>query len=151
MLPIKKSTLVGTISTGIDYEVSFDLKLKGAIAGWGSIVHFTATGADSDKYGCRIPGIWTYPNDPALAVASGHEADKNNDSKVRAPELNKEVRVRVRVQGTARTVWFDDEKVLDEPTKMGTRQAHEGVQVYVGDPWYEPAHATIADLTMTSP
>ena len=25
------------------------------------------------------------------------------------------------------------------------------VHVYAADPWYEPAHATVADLTMTSP
>ena len=33
--------------------------------------------------------------------------------------------VRVRVQGSARTVWFDGEKVVDQPETMGARQAFE--------------------------
>jgi outer membrane protein OmpA-like peptidoglycan-associated protein len=137
---------VGTIRTGIDYEVSFDLKLHGSVADWGSIVHFTATGANCDGYGSRIPGIWTNPGQTTLHTSSGHEGNGNDNRSTRALIIDSEVKVRLRVQGTACTVWFDGEKVLDEPTMMGKRQEHEDVKVYVGDPWYEPANGELRNL-----
>jgi hypothetical protein len=148
--PIKRDTLVGRIRTGIDHEVSFDLKLHGSVVDCGSIVHFTATGADSDGYGSRIPGIWTDPGQTTLRVSSGHEGNGNDIRSTRALTIDSEVKVRLRVQGTACTVWFDDEKVLDEPTMMGMRQEHEGVKVYVGDPWYESANGELCNLQYTN-
>jgi hypothetical protein len=149
--PIAKNTLVGTIRTAVDYEVSFELKLLGTIEGYGSIVHFT-TDADGNKYGDRVPGVWTWSgHKKALCLADGHEG--NHNDYVQTPELTigEAVTVRMRVQGSARTVWFGDETVVDEPAKLGgARPAQEGVKVYIGDPWYEPANALIRNLRYAS-
>jgi len=146
--PIKKNTLVGTICTAVDYEVSFDLKLLGAVGGYGSIVHFTATAKNGIFNGCRIPGIWTNPSATTLLVVAGHQANHNPCATTsRALHNGEEVTVRVRVQGTALTVWFGDEKVHEG--QMGARQSYDNAKVYVGDPWYEPANAELRNLRYT--
>jgi hypothetical protein len=112
-------------------------------------VHFT-TGGDHGKYGDCVPGIWTCPNKTTLHLSDGYEGKHHNTVNA-SPDLdiNKEVVVRLRVQGSARTVWFGDKKVVDRPAEMGARQAFENVKVYIGDPWHEPANAQIRNLRYT--
>jgi hypothetical protein len=94
--------------------------------------------------------MWTDPGQTTLRVSSGHEGNGNDIRSTRALTIDVEVKVRLRVQGTACTVWFDDEKVLDEPTMMGIRHEHEDVKVYVGDPWSESADGKLRNLQYTN-
>ena len=57
--------------------------------------------------------------------------------------------IRIAVRERSIVVYIDGVRKCQEP--RAERQKLSNVHVYAADPWYEPAHATIADLTMTSP
>ena len=115
-----------------DYELRFRFILRGTIGGWGSVVHFTASGDDSHwlPYGQRIPRIFVAPNSQKLCVVAGHEGNWNYHKYTRGLEIGAPVDVRVRLSGSTYEVFFGDQRVLG-PSVHGARPSRS-VSVYLG-------------------
>ena len=119
-------------TTAEDYELRFRFILRGTIGGWGSVVHFTASGDDSHwlPYGQRIPRIFVAPNSQKLCVVAGHGGNWNYHKYTRDLEIGAPVDVRVRLSGSTYEVFFGDQRVLG-PSVHGARPSRS-VSVYLG-------------------
>merc|ERR1712032_173930 len=124
---IKKGTKLKSMDIPLDYEIGLDITPGKKINNnWANIVHFTATGKDCCGYGSRIPGVWFWPKTRKLLVVDGHTKNGNSHT----------------------GEWKCDDKLLtlQANKKYKLRMVFKNVQVYVGDPWYAPANAKVANL-----
>ena len=154
--PIKKNTKLENVDTiPLDYEIGLDItpndKLKKRYT---NIVHFTATGNNHGSYGDRIPGVWFAPNSRKLYVVDGHTADFNSDSitggwkchdKLLTLQPNKKYRLRMVFKPKTLSVYVNGRAACTNVPRAG-RKVFKNVQVYVGDPWSNPANAEVANL-----
>jgi hypothetical protein len=60
-----------------NYRITFDITPRGKLSDWGSIIHFTDSGADNDTPGNRMPAIWTNKNSYLLYVRTGTVGQKD--------------------------------------------------------------------------
>ena len=143
--------LHAVVNLQLDYTVSFTLTPEyDTVESWSSIVHFTATGNDCCSYGDRAPAVWFYPGQHRLHIIDGQPSVGNDECVIRDElQPNRPYAIRIAVHERSVAVSIDGVQKCQEPRTE--RQKLSNVHVYASDPWYEPAHATIADLTMTSP
>ena len=150
---ITKATKLSSISIPLDYEVGLDITpTTGLEGGWGSIVHFTATGTDCCDYGSRIPGVWFHPGTRKLLVVDGHTENGNShtdqwdcDDAVLTLQPNVQYRLKMVFMHKSVSVYVND-KVACANIPRVDRQVWSDVAVYVGDPWYNPAKASVKNL-----
>ena len=150
---LKKNTKLKAMDIPLDYEIGLDITPNDKLEkDWGSIVHFTATGTNCCDYGSRIPGVWFYPNTRKLLVVDGHTKEGNShtgqwkcDDKLLTLEANKKYRLRM-VFTPKKVSVFVNNKAACTDIPREDRKVFKNVQVYVGDPWYNPAQATVGNL-----
>jgi hypothetical protein len=70
-----RGQLLANVTIPLNYEINMDISIAPGTAfnqGWGSLVHFTATGNDGGSHsavlGDRIPAIWFRPRSFSLYV-----------------------------------------------------------------------------------
>ena len=119
---------------------------------WANIIHFSATGTNCCEYGSRIPGVWFYPGTRRLHVVDGHTKEGNSndgqwkcDTKLLTLAANKKHRVKMVFTRKTVSVWVNNKAACTNIPRED-RKVFKNVQVYVGDPWYAPAQATVANL-----
>ena len=150
---IKKGTKLKSMDIPLDYEIGLDITPNNKIEkGWSNIVHFTATGTDCCAYGSRIPGVWFWPGTRRLHVVDGHTANGNShegqwkcDTKVLTLQANKKYSLRLVLRLKTVSVYVNG-KAACTNIPRSDRRVFKNVQVYVGDPWYAPANAKVANL-----
>ena len=149
-LVLKRNRLWKTLRTwGLSWVVSFQIKLRGVIRNWGSIIHFT-TGRDNGRYGYRIPAIWTIPGQRRIHFTSGISGHVNYIFNTkRGLPLNRWVSLKVtqrQVKGGRfrYTIYVNGRQVF---TIINTKPRNfRNVKVYVSDPWYPAANGVIRRL-----
>ena len=155
---IKWNTKLNPLDIPLDYEIGLDITPNDKIdKDWASIVHFTATDTDCCEYGSRIPGVWFSPGTRKLFVVDGHTKNGNSnvaewdcDDSVLTLQANKKYRLKMVLLRKTVSVWVNN-KVACANFPREDRQVFKNVQVYVGDPWFYPAHATVENLYFKSP
>ena len=151
--PIKQNTTLEPLDFPLGYEIGLDITPNDDIEkDWGSILHFTATGTDCCEYGSRIPGVWFYPGTRRLHVVDGHTKEGNSndgqwkcDTKLLTLEANKKYRLKMVFKRKKVSVFVNNKAACTDIPRED-RKVFKNVDVYVGDPWYAPAHATVENL-----
>ena len=141
---------MATVPTwGKDWKVSFNLKLTGKIGNrWGSIIHFT-TGGNNNKYGNRIPAVWTIPGKTSLHFCSAINGNKNKYFNSRPIKLNRFVKIRieqkyVKPKHHRYSVYLNGKRIYTVINKVA--RVFKNVKIYAGDPWYNPAKGFITNF-----
>merc|ERR1712037_920353 len=150
---IKKGTKLKSMNIPLDYEIGLDITPNNKIEkNWANIVHFTATGKDCCGYGSRIPGVWFWPGTRKLLVVDGHTKNGNShtgewkcDDKLLTLQANKKYRLRMVFKRKKVSVMVNGQSACKNIPRSD-RKVFKNVQVYVGDPWYAPANAKVANL-----
>ena len=150
---ITQGTQLANIDIPLDYEIGLDITPTTSLeSGWGSIVHFTATGSNCCNYGDRIPGVWFWPNTRKLLVVDGHTDNGNShtdewgcDDSVLTLEPNVNYRLRMVFNLYSVSVYVNDQVACDNIPRVD-RQVWPNTLVYVGDPWHAPAQASVQNL-----
>ena len=143
----RHNQLVGYVDIDETFRVEFDLVVHGKKTEYyGSILHI----GNDDKE--RIPGIWLQPNSLRLHVRMSDEADYNQGYDPHE-ELVPDKKYTVKIEGDEETVKYyliegDEKTVTFYLVKRGHMQ-RDNRPVYVGDPWYEPADATVSNLKIS--
>jgi len=125
-----------------DYTLSFDIIVKGTVPDWGSIFHVTKDGnylAPPGNY-FRAPGIWFHPNETAILI---NYTDNNDIWKTDQIPLNKKVNFNLTVAGSQITLVLNGKTYTQGAIPRATGY---GFKIYMSDPWYPAANATILDL-----
>ena len=146
------STQIEYVNLPLDYEIGLDITPGPNIIGdWSSIVHFTATNTNCCDYGSRIPGVWFWPGTRKILVVDGHGANGNahtgewgcDDSIL---TLDEGTKYRLQMIMSVEVVQILVDGALACQSTREDRSAMEGVAVYMADPWYRTADATVANL-----
>ena len=141
------------MSIPLEYEIGLDITPSNAIEkGWGSILHFTATGADCCGYGSRIPGVWFWPGTRRILLSDGHTSNGNShtgqwkcDDNVLTLQPN--INYRLRMVFKAKTVsLYVNGQMACATEPRADRKVFKNVAVYAADPFYAPAKATVQNL-----
>lgn len=123
-----------------DYTLSFDIIVRGTVSDWGSMFHVTP-GEDWGYNGQRSPGIWFWPNETAVHVV--FEKNSGGISKTDPLPLNKKVNFNLTVSGNKVTLVLNGKTYTQDATPRATGY---GFKIYMSDPWYPSANATILNL-----
>ena len=149
---IKRNTKLQPLDIPLDYEIGLDITPNDKTENtWSSIVRFTATDKECCEYGSRIPGVWFYAHDRRLSVVDGHTGDGNSDvnsvcdPNVMTLQANKKHRLKMVFTRKTVSVWVNNKAACTNICRED-RQVFKNVQVYVGDRWWPPAHATVENL-----
>ena len=103
--------------------------------------------------GDRIPGLWFKKNSGTVLLAQGSaynldtESYKYEDglSSVELP-AGEWTTVKVVAAGHHTTMYFNGTEVLALDTNNQTRHPHDNTKVYLSDPWYQPAPASVKNF-----
>lgn len=132
------------ISLALNYEVGFTVIPHGASPGWHNLIHFNADGTDYGHPGSRVPGVWFYPNSTRMHTVDGGDTNANyNDYCDRPQQLPIGVPTAVRILMLSNQVWIYMNGTLACTEVRHGRQLWTNVTVYVSDPWYPAALATV--------
>ena len=146
---VQGTQLMDDLNVTLNYEIGLDITPGSAInIDWASIIHFTATGTDCCAYGSRVPGVWFWPGTRKLYVVDGNRANGNLDSNLwtcsddlMTMQENVVTNLKLVMTETSANVYVDG--VIACNVRRGDRDAHTGVTVFAGDPWYDAADAVV--------
>jgi hypothetical protein len=143
---LRQGQIVGTVANMPkgDYTLSFTITLRGTVGNWGSIIHVTNAG-NCCGFGERAPAIWTFPGGTTLHIVFGDATDGNwrIDSTNPLP-IGRPVNVSITAKGSSITATIGSETYRrTQPTRRPTGNNYN---IYMADPWYEPANAAIDDF-----
>jgi hypothetical protein len=132
-----------------DYTIAFTINPSiTQNEGWGSIIHFSATGSNCCNYGDRVPAVWFRPGTRELYIIDGQPTNGDDACDVANPVTpNTDTRVEIAVHQLQVTVKVNGAIVCQEARQ--DRAIFPTVHVYASDPWHEPALATLSDFIMT--
>jgi len=144
-ITLQRGQIVGSVNIPRgDYTLSFTITMRGTVGDWGSIIHVTK-GANCCNSGDRAPGIWTSPGGTTLHIVFGDETDGNwrIDSTNPLP-IGQPVNVSITAQGSSVSATIGNKTYSrTQPTRRPTGNNYN---IYMSDPWYEPANATIENI-----
>jgi hypothetical protein len=157
---IQKGNKIGKITgTTRNYILTFDITPLGTTGGWGSILHFTYTDKDCCSPGDRAPGIWFGPGNTRLHIRMGDTTDGNWGIDTDSLPMNVTSKVQIRCIDNNPKITVGSAETYESPESWRFWPSYDAVQpgqrpdpagrpliIYAGDPWYEPAKATIANL-----
>ena len=114
--------------------------------------HTTATGNNCCNYGDRIPGLWFWPGTRKVLLVDGHTADGNShtgqwkcDDKLLTLQPNKNYRLRMVFKLKFVSLYVNGAVACKEIPRVD-RKEFKDVQVYMSDPWHNPAKASVKNL-----
>jgi len=134
-----------TFTTAAEYELSFDINPYGTTDVWSSVIHFTASGENCCEYGDRIPAIWFYADTTRLHIIGGTNSSGNaNFNPVYELPMNQWTTIRLRTVDDEGRIYYNDTYMGSISTDQ--RLPHDDVQVWMADPWHEPARAWLRNV-----
>ena len=134
----------------VNIEIGFIIKPSTAtVDGWSNILHFT-TGKNCCGYGSRVPAVWFSPKSHTLVVSSGHGKNGNYynwecNKNLLTLSPNQDYRVKLVLQEKHINVYVNDQQACSNIPR-GDVKPLRNVQVYLSDPWYPAAKATVKDF-----
>jgi len=141
--PSKGNIVASNYAIYSDYLLSFDITPNGIVSKFASIIHFNANGGDCCNLGNRSPGIWLWPGNLKLHVRIGDSTSGNWGIDSDGLQLNTKSHVEVRCKGTDVTVTVDSGVTnMRQPTYRFSGTGN----VYMGNPWYDPANALVENV-----
>mmetsp|Transcript_13869 Transcript_13869/g.20258 ORF Transcript_13869/g.20258 Transcript_13869/m.20258 type:complete len:1374 (+) Transcript_13869:108-4229(+) len=136
---LSRGNLVGTvISPPTDYRLHFFITPT-KHSHCDNIIHFTADGDYGP--GFRVPAIWFCSG---FYVAFGDSQNHNRVWRSGRPTLNVETEFELVVAGSRAKIFLDS--VLVHQSHVYPRMQLDHLDVYLGDPWFNPAKATVRDV-----
>ena len=129
--------------------------------------------ANCCSYGSRIPAVWFWPSTRKILVVDGHGDNGNShtgqwgcDDNLLTLDVGETYRLKMVMAAELVTIYINDEpackshhrsllrfgpRPLSDILRTGTadradRQVWTDVNVYMADPWYRTADATVANL-----
>jgi len=153
--PIKKGQLLKDgYATSQEFELSFDLTAHslptqaGKQSSQRSIIRFTTTSNNMNGCGDRMPMINFWPG-TRLYVVMGRPGCHN--AICSAPEdwqlaVGKPTRITVSLVGSDLRILQDGEELCRTPGFTSRYPPESNVKVWIGDNFYDPADATIANI-----
>jgi len=146
------NTQLDDVDIPLDYTIGIDITPGPVIqSAWSSIVHFTATDTDCCDYGSRIPGVWFWPGTRLILVVDGHGPNGNShtgewgcDDSILTLAEGQTYNLKMQMTASTVHIYVNDQLACDQA--RSDRAVHTGVKVYMADPWYVAADATVANL-----
>ncbi len=144
-IALSKNQLLGSMSpyNSSAFTVSFYLNITGTESGWGSILHIGNTNNQ------RWPGFWLTPNNTRLHSRISTSGSWNNGFSDTAPlgvDANEWHHIAM-VDDGSNVRLFLDGTVLQTISGANTPYTNaDPINVYAGDPWYNPAVGNIDDI-----
>ena len=143
-IPKKNNLLTSTLTVGKDFELALELRPRGALAGWTSIIHFTANNENHSSEGSRVPALCFNKNKTSLHVVCGSEDNANahiNTAELPIDEWSTVRLLASSADGPVCQVFVNEQLVGNIPSP--TRRPFDNVNVYLGDPWHNAAACEI--------
>ena len=144
---LKKSKLIKKQETLLrGWKVSFKIHPFGTVNKYSSILHATI-GKDHGQAGDRIPAIWFQPRSTKLYICSAVNGNKDYCySKSSIPLHRTSFIIVQQVQSKKNYQYYyqiiiNGKRILNILNK--NPQVFKNVKYYAGDPWWNPAYATI--------
>lgn len=143
------NNLLAFIQTSPNYRISFDITPNKVVGAYNSILRITTTGGDCCTPGDRVPGIWFTPNSLNLHVRVGDRTNGNwgFDS---VPGCSLGTPSRIILECINSSVLLSINGVISKLTQPTARPSGGKALVYGGDPFWNPADATIQNLVYQS-
>ncbi|MCU7554490.1 LamG domain-containing protein [Alteromonas sp. ASW11-19] len=144
-IALANNQLLGTINpyTTNAFTVSFHLNITGARSGWSSILHVGNTNFQ------RWPGFWLTPGNTGLHSRMSTSSSWNNGFADTAPlpiGPNAWTHVAMIDDGSALKLYLNG-SLFQTIDGSGTPYSPSGpINVYAGDPWYNPSLGSIDDI-----
>merc|ERR1712159_559512 len=145
---VRKSRFMGMYKTYRNFEMEFSIKPHSKRGGWQNILHFTANNHNHGPHGSRIPGIWFYGSSTRMHIRMGHNGNSNDGCDPSdGLALHKWTRVSVVLRGRTLSVDYNGKRVCTSHNYAKRYYGYAHVRLYMADPWYTSAHASIRDFT----
>jgi len=130
-----------------DYTLEFTIELKSIPDNWGSIITLTAGGwvYPDYLYGTMVPRVFVSPGSTEIVVFCQDDENGYGYGFFQSLELNKKSTVLIKVYETTATISVNG--VIEDTQTVGTHSQLNNVELYIGDPWYEPANAIVSDIS----
>jgi len=153
LLPTNISLLrgnqIGIVKHNGNYKISFKITATGTVNDWASIMHFTSTNNNCCSPGDRGPGIWFYPGSTRLHIILGDDKAGGNweipNSNLIVPTGQESAFTMTCNQGAILITLNEQTYSATQPSK----RASGTFTVYSGDPWYQPAKASLREVCFT--
>jgi len=142
---IKQNSKIGKVKCPDgDYELKFDITPKGLVGDWGSILHFSGADNNCCNLGDRSPAIWFHPNASSLHIRIGDANDGNWGWDSPVLPMGQKTNFSLVCKGSDITI-----KIGTAITKLQqpSRRYKGDLNVWAGDPWYQPANAALDNLS----
>jgi hypothetical protein len=143
---------LANISTKPDYELSFLIKPIEILNSWTSIIHLTASGADSGGIDARIPAVFFSPQTTQISVfiSDGSQFGLECKGSVQSLPLNVYTSVLVRIEKMTLSTFIGGK--LEGSCILSNRlnDPRSNVIVFLGDPWYPAAKAYVMNVTYSA-
>ena len=135
------------------WKVSFTIIPKDIVKNWSSILHATQ-GGDTEHDGDSTPSIRFNPDSLTPFICSSVNGNKYYCYTMAALSLNEETTIQVQqIQSPENFLYYYSIYINGKLIKheINTKpQIFKNVKYYAGDPWYEPANATIKNFQLTT-
>ncbi|GBG24727.1 Hypothetical Protein FCC1311_009452 [Hondaea fermentalgiana] len=123
-----------------NWFLEFKVTLFAKTSDWSSVLHL------GDENYNRGPGIWFYPGSSRLHVRTSLVDSRNAGCDPGEHlELGREYHVRLEFLGYTLSVYYDETAVCTQ-TFLSPFHVRGAQRLYISDPWYTPAKATVTDV-----
>merc|ERR1711871_89065 len=145
---VRRNRFMGYFNTHRNFKMQFSIKPHSRRGGWQNILHFTANNQNYGSHGSRIPAIWFYGSSTRMHIRMGrpHHTNDGCDPGKQLP-LGKWTRVSVVLRGRTLSVDYDGKRVCTTNNYYHRDNGRSRVRLYMADPWYTEADASIRDFT----
>lgn len=145
----RRNQFLGTTTMTGDYTISFTITPRQIIPDWGNIIRFqSAPGNKGDccAFGLRSPAIWFILGQLGFHVRIGDATDGNWGINTNPIPLGQPSTFSLVCKGPLVTVTVNSQTYS---ARQPTRRYSGPMVLYGGDPWYNPAQATVTDFCYT--
>lgn len=145
---LSKGTEVGRFEIPENFDLKFKVKPSGTVENdFGSIIHFS-NGGDCCTPGERMPAIWFYPGTTKIQVSL--DTNSKGDWTVLVDKeipLDQVTEVKLSTLGDKVFIYMNNTLVKDATAP--SQRVFGFSNLYLGDPWHEPAKATLFDVVLS--
>jgi hypothetical protein len=153
---LQQDKLVATVNLPTEYTMGFDITphASATVGALSSILHVTWSGGNQGLDGSRIPGLWFKPGKRVLYVVDGRRGssvDSNTDTwgctdAALTLAGGKVSAIKLTMTPYSVKIYINKVLVCQDSWPTADRRAYDGAKVYLADPWYAPARASVKNL-----
>jgi len=132
-----------------NYRISFDMNINHVEGDWSNIFHFTA-GLDNYGSNNRVPALWFYPGQLKFHWICGVPSSTNQE--VHSSyifNLNQNYHIDLQVLNSIATIWVDGAVTNGNGQHLGSFFDTQYAQLWMADPWYAAAGASVTNFVVT--